>query len=279
MLRLSRISVPLGSGTSVAWWREASTSGMTMSLSVARPILIEPGGASAGLPGRRIFSMLVARLPSLERGAAVGPIAVTDSSAGCDIGRLPRRVGCAVLGGRRPPVTAAEGYARLRRPTGTGLGRGGGRRRTSCRRMSRRAAPSAAPASAMRRWAAPTGYRGRRRRRARRPLVAADLEGQPRAVGVADVDRLAVVDVDGGHPAAVDEHPVEAAVVDRDPAALVEPQHQVGARDQGVGDADVGAKVTADDDIVAGRERARRSVVPNGQRGRGWSAHRDQLYR
>jgi hypothetical protein len=30
--------------------------------------------------------MLVARLPSLERGAAVGPIAVTDSSAGADIG-------------------------------------------------------------------------------------------------------------------------------------------------------------------------------------------------
>ena len=41
-------------------------------------------GASAGRPGRRIFSMLVARLPSLERGAAVGPIAVTDSRAGCD---------------------------------------------------------------------------------------------------------------------------------------------------------------------------------------------------
>ncbi len=28
--------------------------------------------------------MLVARLPSLERGAAAGPIAVTDSSAGAD---------------------------------------------------------------------------------------------------------------------------------------------------------------------------------------------------
>ena len=30
--------------------------------------------------------MLVARLPSGARGAAVGPIAVTDSSAGADIG-------------------------------------------------------------------------------------------------------------------------------------------------------------------------------------------------
>ena len=74
MLRLSRISVPLGVGIRVAWWREASTSGMTMSLSVARPILMEPGGASAGRPGRRIFSMLVARLPSRPRGAAAGPM-------------------------------------------------------------------------------------------------------------------------------------------------------------------------------------------------------------
>ena len=42
--------------------------------------------------------MLVARLPSLERGAAVGPIWVTDSSAGCGY-RLPARdrTGCAAL--------------------------------------------------------------------------------------------------------------------------------------------------------------------------------------
>ncbi len=87
MLRLSRISVPEPVGTRVAWWRDASTSGMTMSLSVLRPILTEPGAEdSAGRPGRRIFSMLVARLPSLERGAAIGPIAVTDSRAGCDSG-------------------------------------------------------------------------------------------------------------------------------------------------------------------------------------------------
>src|SRR5439155_18438126 len=85
MLRLSRISVPLGVVTNVAWWREASTSGMTMSLSVARPILIDPGGALGALPGRRIFSMLVARLPSLVRGAAVGPIWVTDSRLGEEI--------------------------------------------------------------------------------------------------------------------------------------------------------------------------------------------------
>ncbi len=87
--------------------------------------------------------------------------------------------------------------------------------------------------------------------------MPADLEGQAGPVGVADVDLLAVVDVDGGHTASVDEHPVEAAVVDRHPAALVEPQHHMGPRDQGVGDTQVGAKVTADDDITAGRERAR----------------------
>ena len=51
--------------------------------------------------GRRIFSMLVARLPSDVRGAAVGPICVTDSRPGeeidCAIGA--GRTGCEVLGG------------------------------------------------------------------------------------------------------------------------------------------------------------------------------------
>jgi hypothetical protein len=85
MLRLSRSSAPSGLGTSVAWWRDASTSGMTMSLSVARPILIDPGGALGAALGRRIFSMLVARLPSDVRGAAVGPSWVTDSRLGEEI--------------------------------------------------------------------------------------------------------------------------------------------------------------------------------------------------
>src|SRR5689334_2748786 len=101
MLRLSRISVPPGVVTNVAWWREASTSGMTMSLSVARPILIDPGGALGAPPGRRILSMLVARLPSLDRGAADGPIMVTDSRSGeeIDCGAGAGRTGCDVLGG------------------------------------------------------------------------------------------------------------------------------------------------------------------------------------
>ena len=60
---------------------------MTMSLSLARPIFTEPGGTSGARPGRRILSMLVAMLPSPpERGAAAGPIWVTDSIAGDEIG-------------------------------------------------------------------------------------------------------------------------------------------------------------------------------------------------
>ncbi len=47
--------------------------------------------------------MLVARLPSPARGAAVGPIAVTDSSAGCDIG--------CDIGGCRVGAAGLDGYA------------------------------------------------------------------------------------------------------------------------------------------------------------------------
>jgi hypothetical protein len=86
--------------------------------------------------------------------------------------------------------------------------------------------------------------------------MPAHLEGQPRPIWIADVDLLTVLDVDGGHTATVDEHPVQAAVVDRDPAALVEPQYQVRSRDQGMGDAHISAKVAADDDITTGREGA-----------------------
>jgi hypothetical protein len=109
--------------------------------------------------------------------------------------------------------------------------------------------------------------------------MAADLEPQQWPVRVADVNLLAVGDVSGGHPAAIEVHPVETAVVNGDPPALLEPQHQVGPGDQRVGDADVGAQIPADDDVVAGCESAWGSVVPNGQRGGCWSAHRQQLYR
>jgi hypothetical protein len=106
-----------------------------------------------------------------------------------------------------------------------------------------------------------------------------DLETQLRPIRVADVEALAVVEIDGGNSLVVDIHPVEAAVVDGDPPALVEPQYKVCAGDQRMCDSDVGAKVAADDHVVARREGSGRPVVSNGQRGRGWSAHRGQLYR
>jgi hypothetical protein len=87
-------------------------------------------------------------------------------------------------------------------------------------------------------------------------VVAADLEGQQRAVRVADVDPLAVLDVDHRHATVVDVHSVEAAVVDGDPSALVEPQQQVSPGDQRVSDADICPQVTPNNYIVAWREGA-----------------------
>ena len=117
------------------------------------------------------------------------------------------------------------------------------------------------------------------RRPAYGTLVTPDLETQLWPIGVADVQVLTVLQVDGGYPSVVDVHPVEAAVVDGNPSALIEPQHKMRAGDQRMCDTDVGAKIAADDYVVARREGSGRPVVSNGQRGRGWSAHRDQLYR
>jgi len=109
--------------------------------------------------------------------------------------------------------------------------------------------------------------------------VASDFKTQLRPIGITDVEVLTVLQVSSGHSPVVDVHPVEAAVVDGDPPTLVEPQHKVCAGDQRMCDSDVGAKIAADDYVVARREGSGRSVVSNGQRGWGWSAHRDQLYR
>ena len=117
------------------------------------------------------------------------------------------------------------------------------------------------------------------RRSADVALVPSDLESQLRTIGVADVETLTVVQIDRGDLPVVDVHPVEAAVVDGDPPALVETQHEVRARDQRMCDADIGAKIASDDYVVARRKGSGRPVISNGQRGRGWSAHRDQLYR
>ena len=108
--------------------------------------------------------------------------------------------------------------------------------------------------------------------------MAADLEGQRRAVRVADIDPLAVLDVDDRHATVVDVEPVKAAVVDGEPSTLVESHQQVRSGDQRVRDTDVGPQVTSDDYIVACGKGALGSVVPHGQHRWGWSAHQDQLY-
>ena len=59
MLFASRISVPSGVGTRYAWWREASTSWMTMSLSIARPIRAAPAGAASRARGPPMLSFRV----------------------------------------------------------------------------------------------------------------------------------------------------------------------------------------------------------------------------
>jgi hypothetical protein len=97
--------------------------------------------------------------------------------------------------------------------------------------------------------------------------MATDLEGHRRPVRVADIHPLAVLDVGGRYPTVVDVQTIEAAVVDRDPPALIEAQYQMDPGNQRVRDADVGPQVTPDDHIVAGCEGPFGSLVPHGQRG------------
>ena len=65
--------------------------------------------------------------------------------------------------------------------------------------------------------------------------------------------------------AAVDEQPVERAVVDHYPAVVVEPKQQVGPRNKRMCDAHVGSKVAAHHHIMSGGEGALGPVIPNGQ--------------
>jgi hypothetical protein len=97
--------------------------------------------------------------------------------------------------------------------------------------------------------------------------VASHLESHQRAVWVAEVDPHAIGDVGNGHALAIDEHSVQAAVVDRHPSALVEAQVHMRARDQVVGNAHVGAQVSTNYHVVACRKGAWDPVV---QHGEGW---------
>ena len=91
--------------------------------------------------------------------------------------------------------------------------------------------------------------------------------------GFPTCDALPVVDVDHRHPVAVEIGPVQRAVVDRQPAALVEAQDQVRAGYPRVGDAQVGMQVAADDHLVACGEGTLGPVVPDCQHRRGGSTH------
>jgi hypothetical protein len=58
-------------------------------------------------------------------------------------------------------------------------------------------------------------------------VLLSEFEAQLGSAGIADVDALAVLDVDHRPAVAVDEGPVHRAVVDRQPLALFEAQDQV----------------------------------------------------
>lgn len=103
--------------------------------------------------------------------------------------------------------------------------------------------------------------------------MTADFEGQCRTIWVADIDLLTVLDIDARHSTVVDEKAVETTVVDGDPSALVEPEHQVRTGNKGVSNADIRSQVTSDDYIVACCEGAFRSVVTHSQNRWGCLAH------
>src|ERR1700719_1315599 len=81
-------------------------------------------------------------------------------------------------------------------------------------------------------WVWPARPRLQRNHRGRRwpadgALDPTDLERHPGTVGVGDVDAHPVTDVDRGYTALVDEHSIQAAVVDRRPPATLKAQQDV----------------------------------------------------
>lgn len=107
--------------------------------------------------------------------------------------------------------------------------------------------------------------------------MVAYLESQPRSFGIADVDALSVMDIDHRHPIAVEVGPVHRAVVDRLPAAVVEPQYQMPAGNPPIRDAQVGAQIAADDHVVACGEATVGPVMPNCQHRQSKSIHQTSI--
>ena len=228
-----------------------------MSLSAARPIVLAPAvPAAADMRGESNFTNLVAKF---DTSAVLASITV-DSAGGGASGRT--------AGSAWTTVSGSGGVARGGGPTG-GMPdvwiRGGGGACRGCDTgclgggalggIGRGGAGTPGLASGL-----PTPGSGRRcgirllRQRGprqggrpgvpRRPglgrsaglaVLRSDRERQPRSLRVADVDALAVVDVDDRHPVAVDIGSVQRAVVDRQPAALLEPHDQVCPGDPRIG--------------------------------------------
>ena len=258
-----------------------------MSLSVARPIVTEPAGLADGddrgdepfdESGREVLR--VARTDVAHGGLGGRDVVQRRRGPGVDDGELVRRrSGRRLAGSARwsdtPTATAAAG--RAERSGGAGRVPAWGAAPAG---RSHAASPRPAQADAAvdhdmvdcrtGRSSAPGWL-------AAFPAARPDLERQSRAAGIADVDALPVVDVDHRSAIAVDESPVHRAVVDGDPLALLEAQDQVRAGDPGIGDPDVSTQITPDDDVLTWREGTFRTVVPNGQQGRGWSTHRSSI--
>src|SRR5690349_25105326 len=93
-----------------------------------------------------------------------------------------------------------------------------------------------------------------RGRREQADVAHAHFEGDPRTVGLADVDGLPVVDIDDGHPLAVEVDPVQRVVVDREPPRLIEAQLLVRSRVRRVRSPQVATKVTSYDPFRTGGE-------------------------
>ena len=221
-----------------------------MSLSVARPIVAEPATFSCapvrveqGLEHLRRQVGHLGRLGQVGRHLRPRRLRRRSFRGRLEVGRRGRRAGRVHV----RPDAGVVGIPVLR----AGM-------------RSRRRRPCPLRRASALWWPGPSGWLSRRPlgvglgarlddahrirlgRTAGHTRVPPHFEGQQRSFGIADVDALAVVEVDHRDPPAIGEGPVQRAVVDREPPALIEAQQQVGARYQWMGDAHVGAQVASD---------------------------------
>ena len=191
--------------------------------------------------GRRLHERVVARRQHVvdddvvvERATDPGRAARSPASGriralGTFTPRWSRRLGRHVRR-RRVGAHARRRLVRRRRGSAAGQLAGSARRLGGLRSVGR-------AAEVPRRAADDRDRHRRQRQHTDRTLVMADVEDDPRPIGQAEVEALAVPNVDRRHPSAVGEDAVVRVVVDRDPPAVLEAQQQVRAGDQRVRDA------------------------------------------